>query len=65
MGEDRRRREQGEGVEHVEGEDVSKAAEHSGPGLKVCEGAVTSLPIGLDIAVYVEGIDMVKEGAIL
>jgi len=65
VGEDRRGREQGEGIEHVGGEDIPKAVERSGPGLKVCEGAVASLPIGLDVAIYVEGIYVVEEGAII
>ena len=35
------------------------------PGLKVREGAVIGLPIGLDIPVDVEGVYVVEEGAVL
>ncbi len=65
MGEDRREWEWGEEVEHIGSEDVSEAADGTRLGLKVCEGAVTCLSIGLDIVIDVEGIYVVEEGAIL
>ena len=65
MGENRGRGEWGEGVQHIEGEDVMKAADSTSPGVIVGEGAVAGLPIGLDEVVDVEGIDMVEEGAVL
>jgi len=65
VGENRGGREQGEGIEHVGGEDVSEASDHTRPGLEVHDGAVGSLPVGLDIAVDIEGIYVMEEGAIL
>jgi len=55
----------GEGIVHIGDEDVTEAAHGSRPGLEVCEGAVTSLPIGLYKSVDVKGIYVVEEGAIL
>ena len=65
MGEDGGRGEQGEGIEHVGSEDVPEAADCSGPSLEVGDRAVASLPIGLDIAIHVEGVDMMEEGPVL
>ncbi len=65
MGENRGGWEWREGAEHVGGEDIAEVADCTGPGLEVCEGAVTGLSISLDKAVDVEGIYVVKESAIL
>jgi len=58
-------REWGEGIVHVGGENVSKVVDSSSPGVMVGEGAIASLPISLDKAIDVQGVDMVEEGAIL
>jgi len=65
VGEDRGRGERRKGVEHVRGEDIPEAADCRRPGLAVGDGAVASLPVGLDVAVHVEGIDVVEEGPVL
>jgi len=65
MGENRRGREWGKGIEHVGGEDVSEVMDSFRPGLEVCEHAVTCLSISLDKVVDVEGIYVVEEGTIL
>ena len=64
-GENRGGWEWGEGIVHVWDQDVMEAADSSRLGLKVCEGAVAGLPIGLYEAVDVEGIYVVEEGAVL
>ncbi len=65
MGEDRKGWEWGDGIVHVGGKDVTKAADGTRPGLKVCEGAVACLPASLNIVVDIKGVYMVEEGAIL
>jgi len=65
VGEDRGGQEWREGVKHIRGKDISEMADGTRPGLKVHEGAVAGLPVSLDIAVDVEGIYVVEEGAIL
>ena len=65
MGEDRRRREWGEGVKHVGSENVPEVADCSRPGVEVGDHAVAGLSIGLDIVVHVEGVDVVEEGSVL
>jgi len=64
VGEDRGRWEQREGVDYIGRKDIAKAAKGARLRLKVCEGAVTCLPIGLDEAVDVEPVNMVEEGTI-
>jgi len=50
---------------HIGGENVSKVVDSSSLGVMVGEGAIASLPISLDKAIDVQGVDMVEEGAIL
>ncbi len=64
MREDRGRWEWREGVMHIGGKDITEVANSSRLGLKVCDGAVTCLPISLDEAVDVQGIDIMEEGPI-
>ena len=45
--------EQREGIVHIGGEDVAKAANSSSPGVIVSESAIVGLPISLDKAIDV------------
>ncbi len=50
---------------HVWSKDILEAVDGARLGVEVCEGAVVGLPISLDKAVDVKGIDIVEEGTIL
>ena len=48
----------------VGGKDSGKTVESVQPGLKVGEGAVISIPIGLDEGVDIEPINVMEEGSV-
>jgi len=64
MGKDGRGWEWREGIVHVGGEDIIEAADGSRLGFKVCDSAVTCLPISLDKVVDIQSVDVMEEGPI-
>ena len=49
---------------HIGGKDITEVANSSRLGLKVCDGAVTCLPISLDKVVDIQSVDVMEEGPI-